>query len=56
MTAATAILTVRPIGPTDVDRLERMFYRLSPTTVYRRFFADPGAVAPDVDVVHERRP
>ncbi len=40
MTAANgAILTVRPIGPTDVDRLERMFYRLSPTTVYRRFFS-----------------
>lgn len=40
MTAANgAILTVRPIGPTDADRLERMFYRLSPTTVYRRFFS-----------------
>ena len=39
MTAGNGALTVRPIGPTDVDRLERMFYRLSPTTVYRRFFS-----------------
>lgn len=29
----------RPILPEDVDRLERLFYRLSPLTVYRRFFA-----------------
>jgi RimJ/RimL family protein N-acetyltransferase len=28
----------RPILPEDADRLERMFYRLSPLTVYRRFF------------------
>lgn len=32
-------LTVRPIEPGDVDRLRRMFFRLSPTTVYRRFFS-----------------
>ncbi len=34
-----AILTVRAIEPDDVDRLERMFHRLSPETVYRRFFS-----------------
>jgi RimJ/RimL family protein N-acetyltransferase len=28
----------RPILPDDAVRLERMFYRLSPLTVYRRFF------------------
>lgn len=33
------VLAVRPIGPADVDRLERMFGRLSPTTVHRRFFS-----------------
>lgn len=28
----------RPILPADRERLERMFYRLSPKTLYRRFF------------------
>jgi RimJ/RimL family protein N-acetyltransferase len=28
----------RPILPADTARLERMFYRLSPKTLYRRFF------------------
>jgi RimJ/RimL family protein N-acetyltransferase len=28
----------RPILPADTARLERMFYRLSPQTLYRRFF------------------
>ena len=31
-------LTIRPIRDDDVDRLRRLFYRLSPETVYRRFF------------------
>jgi GNAT superfamily N-acetyltransferase len=30
---------IREIEATDVDRLERLFYRLSPETVYRRFFS-----------------
>jgi acetyltransferase len=30
-------LVIRPIEPTDVDRLERMFQRLSRRTVYLRF-------------------
>ena len=34
-----AVLAVRPIEPDDVERLRRMFYRLSPTTVYRRYFS-----------------
>ena len=32
-------MNIRPIEPNDVDRLERLFYRLSPETVYRRFFS-----------------
>ena len=34
-----AVLTVRPIEPEDAERLHRMFFRLSPTTVYKRFFS-----------------
>jgi GNAT superfamily N-acetyltransferase len=34
-----ATLDVRAIEPEDICRLERMFHRLSPTTVYRRFFS-----------------
>jgi GNAT superfamily N-acetyltransferase len=33
------VLRVRPIAPDDGPRLARMFTRLSPTTVYRRFFS-----------------
>jgi GNAT superfamily N-acetyltransferase len=32
-------LCVRAIQPDDAERLERMFFRLSPETVYRRFFS-----------------
>jgi len=35
---STERLVLRPIEPEDLRRLERLFYRLSPTTVYRRFF------------------
>jgi RimJ/RimL family protein N-acetyltransferase len=31
-------LTFRTIEPDDAERLRRFFYRLSPETVYRRFF------------------
>jgi GNAT superfamily N-acetyltransferase len=34
-----AALTIRPIEANDVERLARMFDRLSPTTVYYRFLA-----------------
>ena len=34
-----ATLTVREIELDDVERLERMFFRLSADTVYRRFFS-----------------
>jgi GNAT superfamily N-acetyltransferase len=34
-----AVLAVRPIAPGDVERLQRMFERCSPTTVHRRFFS-----------------
>jgi ribosomal protein S18 acetylase RimI-like enzyme len=34
-----AVLTVRPIEAEDAERLRRMFFRLSPTTIYKRFFS-----------------
>ena len=40
---------VRPILPTDADRLERFYSRLSPETIYFRFFAPyPKLSAKDV--------
>ncbi len=33
------VVMVRPIRADDAERLRRMFDRLSPTTVYRRFFS-----------------
>jgi GNAT superfamily N-acetyltransferase len=55
-----ARLDVRPIGPADVGRLRRMFDRLSPLSVYYRFFAPihrprPGVLEHLVAVDHERR-
>jgi GNAT superfamily N-acetyltransferase len=55
-----ALLTVRPIGPTDIARLERMFFRLSPATVYRRFFSPIHEPSPRMlmwltNVDHDRR-
>ena len=32
------VVAVRAIQPDDVERLERLFFRLSPRTVYLRFF------------------
>jgi GNAT superfamily N-acetyltransferase len=42
-------LVVRPVDPSDSERLRRLFERLSPDTVYRRFFTlfptpPPGVV------------
>src|SRR5687768_15278424 len=31
-------ITLRPIRDDDVERLRRLFYRLSPETIYLRFF------------------
>jgi RimJ/RimL family protein N-acetyltransferase len=31
-------ITIRPIRPDDVDRLRRLFFRLSPETILLRFF------------------
>jgi GNAT superfamily N-acetyltransferase len=55
-----AVLTVRPIETDDVDRLGRMFGRLSPTTIYRRFFsplheASPRMLMRLAHVDHDRR-
>ena len=44
------MLTVRPIRPDDEDRLGRLFWRLSPDTVYRRFFSP--VKAPRASVLH----
>ncbi|MEA2660089.1 MAG: hypothetical protein QOF64_2824 [Candidatus Binatota bacterium] len=43
-------LVVRPISEPDAERLRRMFHRLSPTTVYRRFFSP--IVRPRDSVLH----
>jgi GNAT superfamily N-acetyltransferase len=37
---------LRPIVPADEARLERLFYRLSPQTVYRRFFTSMSRPVP----------
>ncbi|MCU1427937.1 MAG: GCN5-related N-acetyltransferase [Actinomycetia bacterium] len=55
-----ATVMVRPICAEDVERLRRMFGRLSPTTVYRRFFSpipspSEGALRHLATVDHERR-
>src|SRR5204863_10118088 len=39
MAVGDRVLSVREITLDDVDRLRRMFSRLSPDTVYRRFFS-----------------
>ena len=53
-------LEIRPIEPGDVDALRRMFFRLSPETVYRRFFRPIREPSPKVleyltHVDHDRR-
>jgi RimJ/RimL family protein N-acetyltransferase len=55
-----AVLQVRMIEPADAARLERMFFRLSPTTIYRRFFSpitEPSArmLRWFTNVDHDRR-
>jgi GNAT superfamily N-acetyltransferase len=54
------MLAVRPIEPGDAPRLERMFTRCSPTTIYRRFFSPIHEPAPRMllwltNVDHDRR-
>lgn len=53
-------VVVRPIAPPDAARLRRMFERLSPETVYRRFFSpvvrpSPRALIHLATVDHDRR-
>jgi hypothetical protein len=52
-------LTVRPITLPDVDRLDRLFTRLSPETVHSRFFSPVrrprAALLRLADVDHRRR-
>jgi GNAT superfamily N-acetyltransferase len=53
-------IRVRPIEPEDAVRLERLFYRLSPETIYRRFFTllpapRPGMLQHLATVDHDDR-
>jgi len=55
-----AMVFVRPIRANDTERLRRMFDRLSPTTVYRRFFSPiveprPSMLQHLATVDHDRR-
>jgi RimJ/RimL family protein N-acetyltransferase len=55
-----SIFTVRPLDEGDRERLRRLFFRLSPNTVYRRFMSpipEPSERALDrlVDVDHRDR-
>lgn len=56
----TENVAIRLIGPDDAARLERLFYRLSPESVYRRFFTlytspPPGVMCRLVEVDHDTR-
>src|ERR1700704_6217197 len=58
--AAAGHVGVFPLGPSDGDALRRLFYRLSPTTVYRRFHGPivrPEQAQPDrlLDIDHHDR-
>ncbi|MBA2578656.1 MAG: GNAT family N-acetyltransferase [Euzebyaceae bacterium] len=44
-----ASVTVRAITPDDAPRLHRLYYRLSPQSLYRRFFTP--VTRPDRDVI-----
>ncbi|HEX8002392.1 MAG TPA: GNAT family N-acetyltransferase [Mycobacteriales bacterium] len=51
---------IRVIGPDDAARLERLFYRLSPESVYRRFLTlyttpPPGVFCKLIEVDHDTR-
>jgi RimJ/RimL family protein N-acetyltransferase len=51
---------IRPLEPSDRERLVRLFYRLSPESVYRRFLSplhDPSEAGLDrlLDVDHQDR-
>lgn len=49
-TDALSAVVLRPIRDDDVDRLRRLFFRLSTTTVHRRFFA--GYARPPEPALH----
>lgn len=56
----TENVQIRIIRPDDAARLERLFYRLSPESVYRRFFTlyttpPPGVMCRLVEVDHDTR-
>jgi GNAT superfamily N-acetyltransferase len=51
MTAVSTGVALRVIRPDDASRLCRLFYRLSPESVYRRFFT--LYTAPPVSALHD---
>ncbi|HEV2889421.1 MAG TPA: GNAT family N-acetyltransferase [Frankiaceae bacterium] len=56
----TENVAIRVIRPDDAARLERLFYRLSPESVYRRFFTlyttpPPGVMCRLIEVDHDTR-
>lgn len=48
MTRDGRTLRVRSLTATDADVLERMFYRLSPESIYRRFFIAAEHASPEL--------
>jgi GNAT superfamily N-acetyltransferase len=44
------LVTLRPVHADDIDRLRRLFFRLSPETVHRRFFQ--AVKAPSEKLLH----
>lgn len=56
----SAEILLRPLEASDADGLRRLFHRLSPSTVYRRFFQTVSTVSESrlhylADVDHHRR-
>jgi GNAT superfamily N-acetyltransferase len=54
------VIAIRVLRPDDADRLCRLFYRLSPESVYRRFFTlythpPRDAIRTLTDLDHEQR-
>jgi RimJ/RimL family protein N-acetyltransferase len=58
MAVATSTVTLRPLERGEGARMSRMFFRLSPETIYRRFmthYSDPQPLRPLLDVDGETR-
>ena len=58
MIATTEVVTLRMLERSDEQRMARLFFRLSPETIYRRFmtyYSNPAALRALLDVDGERR-